>query len=434
MLTESSVKRLIDQKTETKTVDYKETLNWQTSPKDARLGVVKDLLAMANTQDGGQIIFGISDGDYEFVGMPPSDWQSFDQTKVNEFAQRYGGPSFHCQVYKHVIDGKRAVCIDVPEFARDPVICELDANSSVDSAKLLLARGTLYLRTAKASTESVRSAEDMRELLVRALLKRGDDLLRTIEQLIKGKPQSVTEESLAKYAKEIESALVFYSKQQAEFGDLGWWELTAHPATYVPLRVAEIPALAKLIRDSEVSLRGWTFPHTKGGNAQNFSEGTEFFSVGTLGRNAEGYRAYRSGLFVWRGVTWEDALDRRTSKGRRMLGFPSFLWDITEFVLFCKRYYERLDVEAIAIKITLNGTEQRVLIPGSPVISMGTGTDICQEPSVSREEVTKMSELKAAHEDVSQRFVKHFLALFNSEMPSDETLRMFQQKLLNRTF
>src|SRR5207245_2416830 len=85
MLTEDEIRKMIEQKSETKNLDYKESLNWRTSTKDERLGVAKDLLAMANTQDGGRIVFGIRDENCEFIGMPEADWESFDTTTVNEF-------------------------------------------------------------------------------------------------------------------------------------------------------------------------------------------------------------------------------------------------------------------------------------------------------------------------------------------------------------
>ena len=164
------ISQLIKIKTESKNLDYKESLNWDKSSDEEKQRITKDILAMANTQDGGRIVFGIRDSDFEFIGLSDDDFKSFDQTKVNDFLHKYTEPKFSCQVYKYLIDEKYVVVIDIPEFQEVPIICKKDAHSSIDN-KQILKKGQIYIRTEKASSESIPSVQEMRELLGRAIAK-----------------------------------------------------------------------------------------------------------------------------------------------------------------------------------------------------------------------------------------------------------------------
>lgn len=430
MITEQIVRTLIEQKGESRNLDYKLTTDWS-GPKDPKLELTKDLLAMANTQDGGRVIFGVDNSTYNFVGMPEEDWQSLDHTPLNEFVQKYGGPSFRCDVQKWTIDGKCAVSIDVPEFEREIVICIRDANSSFDQNKLILAKGAIYVRTAKASSEAIRSDEDMRNLLNRALLKKGDDLLRNIEQLIKGKPPNPDDESHAKYTGELNQAFdQFLNQVRGTFKDAGYWQVMVYPTTYKPQRIVEIPRISEHIRASEVSLRGWIFPHTDRQGTMNFSEGIQ--SSVEWQRYREGYRAYRSGLFVWVGALWEDILVHRTNDDRRILEFPCVIYDVTEFLLFCRRYFERLDVDSLSFRLYLNGTQDRVLMVRTSDHETVQTNYICHEPAVTYSEIIPLAELKASYDVIARRILRYILALFNWNDPSDDVIHTSQRNLVER--
>ncbi len=150
-------------------------MNWATATAEQKAAIVKDVLAMANTQDGGKIIFGVRDGDCEAIGLAEEEFQSFDATRFADFLNRYADPSFECAIQKFIIDGKKFVSIDVPEFNDVPIICKTDANDS--SGRQMLKRGAIYIRTNRAASEVVPEAEAMRNLLNRAVVKRGDELL-----------------------------------------------------------------------------------------------------------------------------------------------------------------------------------------------------------------------------------------------------------------
>jgi hypothetical protein len=296
MITADTLRNLLALRTETKNLDYKQSMNWSSASTEEKCQLVKDILAMMNTQDGGQIVVGVEDNIYNLLGVSDDDAASFDTTKVNDFVHKYTDPPASCDVQKPTYDRKSFIVIDVPEFKDVPIICKGDANSSTN--KPILKRGGLYIRTDKAISELVSSAEEMRELLGRALLKRGDQLLRTIQGLISGRPTASPSE-LESYRPELEAAEAFLSGALPK--DLlqgGHWELMSMPNTYGKERVPDIATIAQVLTASVVALRGWIFPHIDERGAANFSQGRQSSTVWEEAKYCERFRAYLSGLFI----------------------------------------------------------------------------------------------------------------------------------------
>jgi hypothetical protein len=191
LLTEKDVGELLGLKSEGKNLDYKESMNCGKATAEQKAAVVKDALAMANTQDGGKIIFGVRDGDCEAIGLGNEEFQSFDATRFADFLNRYADPSFECTIQKFTIDGKNFVTIEVPEFNDVPIICKADANDA--NSRQILRRGATYIRTNRAASEVVPDAEAMRDLMNRAVVKRSDELLNMIERAeVEGFPLSMS--------------------------------------------------------------------------------------------------------------------------------------------------------------------------------------------------------------------------------------------------
>jgi HD-GYP domain-containing protein (c-di-GMP phosphodiesterase class II) len=184
VLTEQNVRELIARRTETKNLDYKESLDWNAATPEQKGEVVKDVLAMSNSHDGGCIVFGVRDGDFEAVGLNENDFMSFDITRFSDFLNRYADPPLECAIQKFVFDSKRLVTIEVPEFRDVPTICKADLNGM--SHRQVLKKGATYVRTERAASEIVPSADIMRELLDRAVVKRGDQFFKMVDRVIAG--------------------------------------------------------------------------------------------------------------------------------------------------------------------------------------------------------------------------------------------------------
>lgn len=429
MLTEEDVRRLLEQKTETKNLDYKQMCNWATAASDDKCEIVKDILAMSNTQDGGQIVFGVDDATFEFVGMDEADFRSFDPTRVNDFVRRYTDPPFACSVYKFAIDTKRTIVIEVPEFSEIPIICKADANSTSDPRKLILKRAGLYVRTDKPSSELVSTAEGMRDIVSRASRKKREELLRTIEELLKGNPARPRAEAQRAYDAELEDADNYFAANlPAYFNDRGRWEVSAFPTTYAEERVPDQAVLAELIRSSTVALRGWNFPHTDNAAASNFGKGVQSFTAWE--RFCEGYRAYFSALFRWKGAYREDAEERP----QKALSFIGAIYQMTEFFQFFKRYYSRMPgIAEVHVAIKLTDVRDRVLVSMDPRVDL-LGAYISREPEITLELDLSMAELQTDADAISRRLAKRIFRIFNWGDIQDDTISFWQQKLLTKTY
>lgn len=429
MLNEDDVRRLLLQRAETKNLDYKRTFNWVAATHDDKCEITKDILAMANTQDGGQLIFGVDDGTFDFVGMDEQELQSFDSTRVNDFLRRFSDPYLACTVYKFTIDNKHTVVIEVPEFSEVPILCRADANSANAPRRTILKRGGLYVRTERPSSELVSSADEMRDVIGRASRKKREDLIRTIEALMTGAPAEPRVDAQRAFDAELEDAEAFFAANlPADFNNQGHWELSAYPSTYIKNRVADQGVLADLLRRSTVALRGWSFPHTQRETASNFARGRQSHTIWE--RHIEGYRAYTSGLFRWKGAFWENTL----VPDQRVLSFISAIYQLTEFFQLCKRYYPGVpDTSGIHAAIKLTDVRGRTLVSMDPRVDL-LAQYTSRELEISLPTDLTMAELQTDAETVARRLALRVFRIFNWDDVQDDTIAFWQQKLLTRTY
>lgn len=415
--------QLLLQKTETKNLDYKQSFNWQTATKPEKCKLVKDIIAMANTQDGGNILFGVEDNTFNLVGLSEEDYLSFDTTDVNNFLHSYTDPKHSCNVSKPQYNGKDFVIISVPEFDEDPIICKKDAND--EDNRLILQEGSIYIRTESAQSTDKISTTEMRELLGRAITKKGDELLASIERLIKGKPTVVSNDSQAKYDKEIEESKGFFDEKLGKHLTANThWEVISYPIDYKEQRINNPKQIRTTINQSQVRLRGWYFPHFDKDPQEHsyFNKGDQNFASSTFPKlKLESYRAYTSGLFIFKGLMSED---KNYDNG---LSFLSIIYSTTEFILFIKRYYEgiELDETDIYIQISLNNIKDKKLI-----------MDDLEDDYISQNNLSKLPatvnlvNLKASYFDIACKFIKHTFLMFNYDNISDSKIEIYQRKLL----
>lgn len=429
-MTEKDFIELLAKKTENRSLDFKERFNWDSATKEEKGALVKDMLALTNTQDGGYILFGIRDADYEFIGVSEEEFAGFDVTKVNDFLHTYADPKFSCEVSKFNIGGKLATAIHVPEFLETPNICKTTLNSSQN--KVILQAGAVYIRTDSGKSTAA-GAHEMRELLGRAVIKRGDVLLEDIRRLIIGKPL-VPEQSVEDlYAPEIKAAEDYlYGTIGSKFMHYGGWELCAYPTSYKKTRIAEPQEVKRLVSASQVRLRGWYFPHSDKANAKYFNDG--FQSTTAWERYHEGYRAYQSGLFVWKRILPEDLEEMKDKDGRRILSFIGAIWEVTEIFLFLKRYYEaQPTVEGVRVRLALNGTLKRALASLDFGIRLDDGM-ICAEPCIEIRQDISVAELKASAEELANKVMRRIFLMFDWDDAEEEMVRGHQRKLIERKF
>jgi len=429
------IAELIEKQIETANLDFKEGFEWTKDNRDKRFELIKDILGMANTRDGGTIVLGVKDDTRDLVGVSREIWDSFDQSAVAEMVHQKSTPRVKLQVIKTEVQGKRVVALTVDEFEDVPIICTDTITAALNTSRAILRKGAVYIRTSAATTEEISSDQDMRELLSRAMLKRGDELLRSLERLIKGKPLNPTEESINLYDDEVKQTENWFKDVlQKGFQTSPRWEVITYPSQYLSERIPNLPDMERLIRESQVRLRGWPFPYIgQQGESSTFNAGFQ----GHVDWNdiREAFRLYKSGLFVWKRAIWEDLRDAKTEKGKRTLSFISAIYSITEWLLFIARLHEVMGTtDSVRLQIHLIGCKNRQLASFDATVPLYSHWYESQEDIISFQRDYTVEELRATSNEIANAIAKHIFHVFNWIDVQDEMIEGWQKKLLSRTY
>jgi len=181
---DSFLDAVIQEGRETRSVEFKRSMNWENEPTKAK--VVKACLALANLRDGGVIVFGLTRDPesrrYVVTGMPEDDFRSFDQDGVSSVVNSYASPSIALDVFHHRVDDHQVVAIAVQSFDNVPIIC---GKALVRDGRTIISKGRLLCRSKRMpeSTE-VQEPDDLREILDLATQKalKRYATLRSLEQ------------------------------------------------------------------------------------------------------------------------------------------------------------------------------------------------------------------------------------------------------------
>jgi hypothetical protein len=241
---------------ETRDVDYKAAMAWDTKAgKASCCGVVKDILAMANS-GGGLIIFGVDelpDKSFQRSGAPSVMLPSWETTRVNNFVQTYADPPINVLVRRFTDNGLTFIALDVPSFPNVPHIC------ITDYPKELL-RFALYVRTANNESAPIGSSADFNVIIEQAVRNRGNMLMESMRSILVGAnitPTISDDERFAQQLQEIqERAQESYPTDWPTFTgfrEASWWP--AHfEATRFPL-----DALTPVVQKAHIDYHGWPF-------------------------------------------------------------------------------------------------------------------------------------------------------------------------------
>lgn len=162
-LTTEELEELLEGAEETDALEFKQAMNWDD-------GLVKDILAMANIEDGGRIVVGIDDGTFARQGLSDPELDSFNIDRIKDVVGGFADPFVEFAISK--IQDKRGlmfVVIAVAPFGYTPVICKKDGGRRNE-----LRKGEIYFRskTRRPCSERISNSSEMRELLDRATVLR----------------------------------------------------------------------------------------------------------------------------------------------------------------------------------------------------------------------------------------------------------------------
>jgi predicted HTH transcriptional regulator len=163
-------------------VDYKSA---RPAPSEARPRAVfaKHVIGLSNRKDGGYLLIGVEDGTLAPVGLTADQVESWDAARIHPWLAGYAAPAPVIQVVRGSLeDGKALVALRVLPFDEQPLVCTKTVSDAQN--KPITREGALYIRNEVTQTREVSTEAEMRELLGRAYVKRGERLLQEIKALI----------------------------------------------------------------------------------------------------------------------------------------------------------------------------------------------------------------------------------------------------------
>ena len=150
---------LLDGAEESDVLEFKTAMDWHKS-------LIRDILAMANVQDGGRIVVGIDDGTLARVGLTPEQLATYDREAIQDQVAHFADPRVEFRIDK-VADrnGFQFVVIEVRPFETIPVVCRRDGAG--------LNEGDIYSRsrTGRPASARVKSSADMRDIIEVAITR-----------------------------------------------------------------------------------------------------------------------------------------------------------------------------------------------------------------------------------------------------------------------
>lgn len=359
MLTDDEIRIILNGNKENKNIDIKSGFTWKTKSHNT-LEIIKDIMAMVNTQDGGKLIIGFDEKTKAFVGNESNWFESFEQTKVMDSVNKYTSSIINLQVDKKVNfkwESKQGnlVVIDIAEFDKEPII----AKDGIDSVGTrVFSPGDIFIRTERAATEKIKDVLTARDLIHRATLKDRKNILKDIQLLLENKPvQTMPTNTKEQYLEEISDFTTTF--QKPEFIPTihqGIWKLDTMPVVKNS-ELIPFSNLSKIAKTSQSRHRGWPFPIiteeiTKAKNSYLET----FVPLDSAARNNECWRLYRDGLFCWIKSMFENETDYGGT-----LSKVNAIWTITEMLLFISRVYGKIlsKSEEVYIRLTLTNPFER---------------------------------------------------------------------------
>ncbi|PWE57899.1 ATP-binding protein [Metarhizobium album] len=159
-MTTEELEEILEGAEEIDSLEFKQAMTW------SKNSLVKDILAMANIENGGRIIFGVTD-DFQRQGLTEEQIASFDLDTMRDHVGEFADP--YVRFSKAIVEdvgGRKYVVVDVAPFDDVPVICRRDGAEVV--------KGAIYYRsrTRRPQSAMISNSGEMRDLIDIAVVRR----------------------------------------------------------------------------------------------------------------------------------------------------------------------------------------------------------------------------------------------------------------------
>ncbi len=428
--------RYIEAAGESANIDAKGPIAWDSNEVSA--GLAKDILALANCRDGGVLVIGkleTSPGKFELSGLSDEQADSFETTKVATWVNNHCAPHVHLVCYRHEHDGKQFIVIAVSEFHDVPVICtkQFEHPSAGKSNKVILKKGTVYVRTPNAESAPLSSVEELRELVGLATTKRADQMLAMFKSMMKGQPliaEKPQEDLFEAEIAQVQSALDAELDSKVQ---MGAWNFICHPSKYQADRWEDASTLKSIVEKCAVRVRR-EFPQT------NYN--VHVREWGICNRHYEDAFGFtRSGLFVSSRLYFENYRNFKNHwqpnpdiPAGKWLDLTNNLAILIEFYAFLSRFAHNFDAgESIEYEILAKPLTGRQLTADSRMPFFDP-SEPCKASLFRLRKIATVEALRANWEAECAKAIHGFLELFQGANVSHEGTHKLISDFLDRKF
>ena len=179
---------ILESPNESRTIEFKPSVSWPSDINGVQQNnkiqeIIKSILAMSNTRDGGKIILGVEkdseEKKYLLKGMDENDLKTYDQDLIFEHVRNFGEPEPKFQVLNIKYGDKNFIVFAVQSFIFAPIICKNKRNLNQ------LENAAIYIRTDKPETKRIAEPSEMREIIDLAIEKELDLFSVRIQRFFK---------------------------------------------------------------------------------------------------------------------------------------------------------------------------------------------------------------------------------------------------------
>lgn len=420
-----TILELLDVGGETRNIEFKKTYDWTDPQHKAK--IVKCILSMSNTKDGGYLVLGIDDSktplEEKLCGMDSEHYEKMNYDHIIVQVNKFADPPISFQMHPVEVNEKYFILFKIPEFDEIPIVCK-------QSGEQGLKEGALFSRSkSKPESAIIRTQSEMRELIDTAINKGISSFYSRINDT---GLQVVDDTSSQSYNLELDGIEVNEIFDVIKKG--GYWKINIRPTSYVENRIDSPSKCEEYLRSSKVSLRGWDFPHISTlKSGQKFIQSSEYF-----GGHEEFFRFFKSGQFVFYKAMPEESMapshqQRVNEKGLEIITTLFFLTEVFEFASRIFNFEEMGNQFTIDIEVFNIKGRQLFFYDPSRVLYEGYISEIDNDIKIRKERRLENLILEKAELaiEVSKEIFGAF-GLNTSTSAFDSYFKEEQEKLLTR--
>ncbi len=420
--------------------------------KKEKCELVKDILAMANTQ-GGHIVVGVKEKgvEFEFAGMSEEEAKSFKTTEINDFLKSYASPPINTTIkYEPEQNDKTKwfVIIHIPPFNDKPHICQKDFQEDKKGISRILSAATIYVRTDSNASEPLKNPSDTDIIIERAIRNRSDKLLSSFRKiLIKGEllTTSTANSDNEKYQQHINEVIKRCDKKDSHKNkNYAYLETITYPAKFNSSRFKQ-HKLIEITNNAQDSFSGWPFIFSKQTlplKVYNIPNGLEGFYDDSEDNVVDFifhfWQFNETGLFYTKRILYEDSYSRlrKPNLAHGYLEFvriPQLAATLVHYIIKLYDGYCNED-EPIILQFNLHNILHRVISSFDPCRMFDFAQYTCHNENITYNAQKPLIEWKAGIIDNALEICDYVFRMFNWDNPNLRESRIIIEDMLKRKY